>query len=34
MAIAVETGELLEIFQWLTEHESINLKTIQCLKKK
>lgn len=26
MAVANEAGELLEIFQWLTEHESDNIK--------
>ncbi len=34
MAIAGEAGELLEIFQWLTEQESINLKDDSVLKEK
>lgn len=34
MAIAGEAGELLEIFQWLTEQESINIKKDPVIKEK
>lgn len=34
MAIAGEAGELLEIFQWLSEPESINIKKDLVIKEK
>jgi NTP pyrophosphatase (non-canonical NTP hydrolase) len=34
MAIGGEVGELLEIFQWLTEKESINIKNDLVIKEK
>ena len=34
MAIAGEAGELLEIFQWLTEQESINVRKDLIVKEK
>lgn len=34
MAIGGEVGELLEIFQWLTEQESINIKNDLAIKEK
>jgi len=34
MAIAGEAGELLEIFQWLTEQESINIENDLVIKEK
>ncbi len=34
MAIAGEAGELLEIFQWLTEQESINIRKDPVVKEK
>lgn len=34
MAIAGEAGELLEIFQWLSEQESINIKKDLVVKEK
>lgn len=34
MAIAGEAGELLEIFQWLTDQESINIKKDPVIKEK
>lgn len=32
MALAGETGELVEIFQWLTDQQSIDLKNDQIYK--
>ena len=34
MAIAGEAGELLEIFQWLTEQESVRIKNDPSIKEK